>query len=62
MSMPIRDRQIKIYREVGKEIKADSNWNDQRQLNEHERLYADSIKQQLKNYGQDPKFMNRRKQ
>ena len=30
MSRPIRDREIKIYREVGKELKPDANWNDDR--------------------------------
>lgn len=62
MSTPIRDRQIKIFKEMGKQLKPDANWSDDRELNENEKLYSESIKQQLKSYGEDPKFMNRRKQ
>lgn len=63
MSKKIKDRRIRIYKEEPKgESRPDQNWNDERELNTDERVYMENMKEKLKHFGEDPKFMNRRKQ
>lgn len=63
MSKPVKDRDIKVFELKPEKVeRMEAEFNEKFQENEDERLYNETLKEKMKNYGKEADFMNKRKQ